>query len=78
MPSRNTALFIVQSIIFLKSVCLLLPLKQAFSSNEIKKAEAAPGLQNTGCMSDLHPHRKRSWSQGTGKKGMVYMIISHS
>lgn len=76
MPSRNTSLFKARSINLLKSAYLFLPLKQAFSSNEINKAEAAPGLQNTGFMSGLYPYRKISWSQGTSVSGMVYMIIS--
>lgn len=47
MPSRNTSLFAVGSINLLKIAYLFLPLKQVFSPNEINKAEAAPGLQNT-------------------------------
>lgn len=70
MPSRNTSLFIAGSINLLKSAYLFLPLRQAFSTNEINKAEAAPGLQNTACVSDLPPQRKRSWSQGTGVTGI--------
>lgn len=48
MPSRNTFLFIVWSINLSESACLFLSLKQAFLSNEINKAEAAPQLPNTG------------------------------
>lgn len=63
MPSRNASLFTVWSITLSKSVNLFLPLKQAFLDDEIHKAEAAPQLQGTGCMSDLQPYKKRCWSQ---------------
>lgn len=54
MPSRNTTLLLV-----LKSAYVFLPLNQAFASSEMNKAEAAPRLQNTGCLLDPHPYRKR-------------------